>query len=381
MLTGFKNYPKALFYLEKSFSLSQKINDSTRSIQLENIALAYMGMKKYSAALQHLRMSLNLSEQFKSKLGIASNCCNIANMYLKINKPDEAKQYLDRSLTISREINSQGLIRVVYNLYTLYYAIKGDVDKMWDYADKSDEITDTLYNDEGKKLIADMQTKYETEKKEQEIKLLSVENKLKESQLRIRTFLLFGLAIALTFIFIYIFQKRSLLFAQKNLVQKNLEIVESENKLNILKENSNFNKVPQNDKQEDHSSKYTSSLLSEEQKIQIKELISCYFNSSKNFLHQDYSIYDLANDLKINRNYISQVINEKLHKNFSSLLNEYRIKEARKILSESSNLKFTIESIAESVGYKSKTTFNNAFKKFVGVTPSFYINSIKDSLG
>ncbi|MCK9204861.1 MAG: tetratricopeptide repeat protein [Bacteroidales bacterium] len=380
-LTGFKNYPKALYYLEKSFALSQKIDDSTRSIQLENIALAYMGMKKYSAALQYLRMSLNLSEQFKSKLGMASNYCNIANLYLKINKPDKAKQYLDRSLNISREIDSQGLIRVAYNLYTLYYAIKGDIDKMWDYADKSDEITDTLYNDEGKKLIAEMQTKYETEKKEQEIKILSVENKLNESKLRTRSFLLLGLALAFIFIIVFIIQKRSLFFAHRNLVQKNLEIVESENKLGALVENVTLSESATIDSQGVRTIKYISSQLTEEQKIQIKGLIIRYFNSSKNFLHQNYSIHDLANDLEINRNYVSQVINEKFSKNFSSLLNEYRIREARKILSESSNYKFTIESIAESVGYKSKTTFNNAFKKFVGVTPSFYLNSMKKTQG
>ena len=84
----------------------------------------------------------------------------------------------------------------------------------------------------------------------------------------------------------------------------------------------------------------------------------------------------LANDLEINRNYISQVINESFNQNFSNFLNGYRIIEARKILS-SINLNFTIEAIAGMVGFKSKTAFNNAFKKYVGVTPSFYLNSIK----
>ena len=68
---------------------------------------------------------------------------------------------------------------------------------------------------------------------------------------------------------------------------------------------------------------------------------------------------------------------------FSAFLNENRIKEARKIMSASPNFIYTIESVAEMVGYKSKTAFNNAFKKHVGVTPSFYLNYIKkeSSLG
>ncbi len=379
-LTGYKNYKKALEYLQESLSLSRSINDTTRSIPLQNIALAYLGMKKYDTALNYFMMALKIDEKFNFKRGIASNYCNVANLYIKINKPDEAKKYLDRSLVISQEINSKGLIRIVYNLYTLYYAIKGNINKMWEYADKSEVITNTLYNDEGKKLIAEMQTKYETEKKEQEIKILNVENKLKESKLRTRSFLLLGLFIAFLFIITFIFQKRRLLFAHRSLVQKNLEIVESESKLiSSVNENPIQYENILTESPSEQAIKYTSSQLTDEQKVKIKELIINYFNGSKNYLQKDYSINELANDLKINRNYVSQVINEKFNQNFSCFLNEYRIKEARKIMSESSNLKYTIESIAESVGYKSKTAFNNAFKKYVGVTPSFYLNSIRSN--
>ena len=101
-------------------------------------------------------------------------------------------------------------------------------------------------------------------------------------------------------------------------------------------------------------------------------------NNNKNYLNIDYSINTLAKDLDISRSYISQVINELFNRNFSNFLNEYRIKEAKKILSASQGLKYTIESIAEMVGYKSKTAFNNAFKKNVGVTPSFYLNYLKN---
>jgi len=67
-----------------------------------------------------------------------------------------------------------------------------------------------------------------------------------------------------------------------------------------------------------------------------------------------------------------------LHKNFNGLINEYRIKEARRLFSEPDIERFTIEYISEKVGFSSISTFNRAFKKYLGVTPSFYLKTIVD---
>ena len=81
---------------------------------------------------------------------------------------------------------------------------------------------------------------------------------------------------------------------------------------------------------------------------------------------------DFAKKLHSNRNYLSQIINEHFNVNFNNFVNEYRIKESRKLLLSSKYENYTIEGIATTVGFHSKTTFNNAFKKFTGVTPSFF---------
>ena len=47
---------------------------------------------------------------------------------------------------------------------------------------------------------------------------------------------------------------------------------------------------------------------------------------------------------------------------------EYRIEEAKRLLKEKMNYK--VEEIAEQVGYNSKSSFNTAFKKITGMTPS-----------
>jgi AraC-like DNA-binding protein len=85
----------------------------------------------------------------------------------------------------------------------------------------------------------------------------------------------------------------------------------------------------------------------------------------------------LAEKLNTNKSYLSQVINEYFRKNFSTFVNEYRVKEASRLLLEKESENYTIEAIANSVGFKSKSAFNSAFKKFTGITPSYFVNSTK----
>ena len=72
---------------------------------------------------------------------------------------------------------------------------------------------------------------------------------------------------------------------------------------------------------------------------------------------------------------VSQVINEKLNSTFYDWIAKYRVEEAKRMLSDAKTESYTIEQIAEEVGYNSKSAFNKAFKKFTGQTPSQFKNS------
>jgi len=68
--------------------------------------------------------------------------------------------------------------------------------------------------------------------------------------------------------------------------------------------------------------------------------------------------------------YVSQVINQEMGTNFYELVNQRRIEEAKKRLKESS--RETVLEIALAVGFNSKSTFNTAFRRLAGMTPSEY---------
>ena len=68
----------------------------------------------------------------------------------------------------------------------------------------------------------------------------------------------------------------------------------------------------------------------------------------------------------------SEIINQYGKNNFNDFINYFRIEEAKKLLSNQNNKSLTISSIAFDAGFSSLSSFNGAFKKFVGVTPSVY---------
>lgn len=68
----------------------------------------------------------------------------------------------------------------------------------------------------------------------------------------------------------------------------------------------------------------------------------------------------------------SEVINQYAKQNFNDFINYYRIQETKRVLSDNEYLNYTISSIAFDVGFSSLSSFNSAFKKFEGTTPSAY---------
>jgi AraC-like DNA-binding protein len=122
--------------------------------------------------------------------------------------------------------------------------------------------------------------------------------------------------------------------------------------------------------------KYSKSSLSESGKQKILTRITLEMESERYFTDNLASLSELAKKIGESPHHVSQVINEKLNKNFFELLASYRVEEAKKIISGDRKNKFTVEEISEMVGYNSKTAFNNAFKKITGKTPSEFRKSV-----
>ncbi len=110
--------------------------------------------------------------------------------------------------------------------------------------------------------------------------------------------------------------------------------------------------------------------LSDDARETIWHRLNNLLENDKCYLRSDLSLNELATLLGTNSSYLSRVINDMTGSNFNSYVNKFRIEESCRMLSGDRRHVLSIEGIARSVGFNSKSAFNAAFKKYKGMTPS-----------
>ncbi len=120
-----------------------------------------------------------------------------------------------------------------------------------------------------------------------------------------------------------------------------------------------------------HSEKYASSGLDASGKQELSQRIGSIMDDVEAISAPDFSLQLLAERVGSNSRYVSQVINECYGRNFKALLNERRVREACRRMSDMEHYgHVTLDAIASSVGFRSRSNFLNVFKKITGLSPS-----------
>lgn len=186
----------------------------------------------------------------------------------------------------------------------------------------------------------------------------------KSKQIVMIIFIILILSSLTVFTFFYI----KLRTANKKVVQKNIELVKGYHTGNGSDEINVNNHVNSN-------SDTSIATLGEDLCNQIIEKLENLMKTEKIFLKPEISLEELAVRLETNRAYLSRAINSKYKMNFNNYINASRIKEAIKFISNGDLKTFTLEGIAQTVGFNNRVSFNKAFHKYTGVTPSFFIKN------
>jgi AraC-like DNA-binding protein len=118
--------------------------------------------------------------------------------------------------------------------------------------------------------------------------------------------------------------------------------------------------------------KYENSPISEDLKKEYLMKIEKAFTKEV-YVDPLITLDKLSKSIHIPKNHLSQIINESYELNFNEFINKYRIERAKRLIEQSNEGAIFID-IAYSVGFNSKSTFNKAFRKFTGMTPSNYLD-------
>ncbi|HCQ13734.1 AraC family transcriptional regulator [Flavobacterium sp.] len=97
-----------------------------------------------------------------------------------------------------------------------------------------------------------------------------------------------------------------------------------------------------------------------------------FMMDEKPYLNPTLTIQDVSNTIQIPTRELSILINHQLDQHFYDFVNSYRIEHAKEILQDTTKSKLTILEILYEVGFNSKSSFNTAFKKHTGYTPTDY---------
>ena len=348
----------------------------------DNIGIIYKNEGKRDSALYYFNQSYKIAEDNSNVYSMANISLNIADLYLDPLNFEKAKFHLSNALKYAGEIGANDIIRLTYDNYTQLYSAINNCEQAFYYQSLYMKMHDSIFNEESNKRIADMQVKYEVEKKEQEIILLNTEKELQETKIsqqsNFNLFLIIFASIVLLASVVFYFQKSVQKKANLELVKRNLELVKSEDEVADIKSTrEDIAKGKNVRKTEFVDEKYKSSTIDEKQMGDLKNHILVSMTEQKLFKDKDLNINSYSEKIGAGKNHVSQVINQKFNKNFNNFINEFRIKEARRMLSDSKYQNITIEAIANEVGFASKSSFYRVFKDITGITPSFYLQSSK----
>lgn len=121
-----------------------------------------------------------------------------------------------------------------------------------------------------------------------------------------------------------------------------------------------------------YSKKYKYLNLSKRSKIIYLEKLRQYINLEKPYLEFEIKMKDVANELEISEKILSHLINETYRMNFRNYINQHRLKDSIRKLSDPQNNHKTVSEIMYSSGFNSKTVFFCLFKEYTGCTPTQY---------
>lgn len=104
--------------------------------------------------------------------------------------------------------------------------------------------------------------------------------------------------------------------------------------------------------------------------VEIANRLRQLVDEQQVFKNTELTLASLAEQMDIKPYLLTRTLNDVVNKSFTDYINEYRVQEVEKLVKDPANDKFTLLSLAHQAGFNSKSSFNRAVKKHLGIAPS-----------
>ncbi|MBC8386016.1 MAG: tetratricopeptide repeat protein [Candidatus Cloacimonetes bacterium] len=220
-----QDYENALKYYLSGLEIGLEIGDKKNSgIIMNNLASFYLDENKIEKALEYYLRSLKIKKEINDKSGIAETSKNIGFLFLQKQEYKKAFEYLQKGFDIAAEIDDMEILMQCYQGFSDYFDAIGNSDKAFENYKNYISIKDSIFTIESNKHILEIQTKYETEKKEKEIEILTKNNEIQQlvlnKQKLIRNIFIAGFVLIFFIGFIFYKSKQREIKIQKRVEEE-----------------------------------------------------------------------------------------------------------------------------------------------------------------
>ena len=352
---------------------------------LYNQALIAKLEKKYGISDYYHKEALTHARDYLSRKYVVSQFIGLASNSLQSGHPEDALRYALGAMTEAREDSNMLKMRDVARLLENIYMNLGDRDKANEYKKLKKDFTDSIFEQMQFNMAQNKLFRHETSVNERKVESL---NQKITTQYRTISISLITILILVTFIVVIKYNLNKLRTAQRLLIKRNEELMRQQEKHGELlmrkyPEFATTHQVLENVAvaDDDIANEPDKNEVVQTKSFDIDPNLANDLHDKINLVMQDvtiitskgFSINRLAELVGSNTRYVSFIINDRYGKNFRSLLNEHRIMEACRRLSDFDNYgSVTLQTIYQDLGYNSPGAFIEAFKKMNGMTPSLY---------
>ncbi|WP_276371708.1 ATP-binding protein [Chryseolinea sp. H1M3-3] len=168
-------------YFSRSLQIRQRLNDEDGIGQVfANLARLYTLKNDPENALAYFKKSLGIALKFNNKFRMTTIYTAMGQLYTLTAKYDTAEFYLFKSIALAKSFNGKKKLEEAYNQLVALEKKRGGFAKAIAYRDLESAYQDSLYTESKSRKIAEIEAYYESEKKEQAIKLLEQEKKIQK---------------------------------------------------------------------------------------------------------------------------------------------------------------------------------------------------------
>lgn len=333
---------------------------SDRSAAIYNsLASLHLRAGRHDSVHYYLSLSLREARRLRQTKYEIQNLSDLSALFTVEGRRDSALNYLHRADSLARHYGALKIVATNWLTRANLAEAEGDYAYALDCYKRQAALNDSILNAGVFSDITRSQRLYEIAKTDKQIAELVTKQRTRE---RIIYASLAALAVLSAGLWYIWRQKRNLNRAYTVLVEKNVEISALKNGMPSGKHDD---KAPR----KDYAANAGDGLF---------DRIEAAMHDPGLVCDPECSINKLAAAVHSNHTYVSQAITKATGKNFRQYLNGYRVNEAMRIFASPDAERYTLESVALRVGFKSRTTFYNAFQEMTGVTPGFYMKSLRE---